>query len=281
MKLPCNLIRDLLPLYGEGLCSPETTDAVQEHLAVCSECREALKNLQLPAPLPPEPALPLRTLKRELARRWFLSVLTAVLLVLALAVTAAAWMTRRTPVPFSPELIQTELQSDGSVLATITVPNSGFRLQRTRVEKNACFLEIWTYPLAPRSSGQQFTLSPTEAASPLYYTDYQGEDHLLWGEADGGVQTLPRLVLSYYLLLDLGILLLSALLLFLLRRQKPRRVPAHMLLFSGCYLIAHLCIKGFSGLSMDAGRDFLFILSAAALLSGSALAAGRLRQLSR
>lgn len=58
-------------------------------------------------------------------------------------------------------------------------------------------------------------------------------------------------------------------------------LPAHTLLFSGCYLIAHLCIKGFSGLSMDAGRDFLFILSAAALLSGSALAAGRLRQLSR
>ena len=281
MKLPCSLIRDLLPLYGEGLCSPETADAVREHLAACPECREALKALQTPAPLPPEPALPLRTLKRELARRWLLTLLTAVLLVLALAVTAGAWLTRRTPVPYSPELVQTELQSDGSLLITITAPNSGFRLQRTKIEKNACFLEIWTYPFGPRTSGQQFTLSPAEAASPLYYTDYRGEDHLLWGEADGGVQTLPRLVLNYYLMLDLGILLLSALLLFLLRRRKLRCIPAHTLLFSGCYLIAHLCIKGFSGLSMDAGRDFLFILSAAVLLAAAALAAGQLRQLSR
>ena len=54
MKLPCSLIRDLLPLYGEGHCSPETADAVREQLAACPECREALKALQTPAPLPPE-----------------------------------------------------------------------------------------------------------------------------------------------------------------------------------------------------------------------------------
>jgi len=35
----CYLIRDLLPLYIEGDCSPETNRAVQEHLNRCKECK--------------------------------------------------------------------------------------------------------------------------------------------------------------------------------------------------------------------------------------------------
>ncbi|MBR6236129.1 MAG: zf-HC2 domain-containing protein [Firmicutes bacterium] len=42
-KLPCGIVRDLLPLYADGLTSPETTEAVKAHLEGCSECREALR----------------------------------------------------------------------------------------------------------------------------------------------------------------------------------------------------------------------------------------------
>ena len=31
MKLPCELIRDLLPLYAEHLTSPETGQLIEEH----------------------------------------------------------------------------------------------------------------------------------------------------------------------------------------------------------------------------------------------------------
>ncbi len=35
MKLSCNIIRDLLPLYVEGLASEDTRKAVEEHIAAC------------------------------------------------------------------------------------------------------------------------------------------------------------------------------------------------------------------------------------------------------
>ena len=39
MKYPCNLIRDILPLYHDQVCSAESIDAVKEHLGECESCR--------------------------------------------------------------------------------------------------------------------------------------------------------------------------------------------------------------------------------------------------
>ncbi len=50
MKKNCNIIRDLLPLYLDNVCSQESHDLVSEHLKDCSQCQgylEALKcNIQ-------------------------------------------------------------------------------------------------------------------------------------------------------------------------------------------------------------------------------------------
>ena len=42
MKLPCYLVRDLLPLYKDQVCEPDTAADVEEHLEECSDCRAAL-----------------------------------------------------------------------------------------------------------------------------------------------------------------------------------------------------------------------------------------------
>lgn len=39
MRYPCNLIKDILPLYHDGVASEESKKAVQEHFAECSDCR--------------------------------------------------------------------------------------------------------------------------------------------------------------------------------------------------------------------------------------------------
>ena len=38
-KIPCAIIKDLLPLYIDGLTSEETNALVEEHLAECDGCR--------------------------------------------------------------------------------------------------------------------------------------------------------------------------------------------------------------------------------------------------
>jgi len=39
MKYSCNLIRDLLPLYCDRICSKDSAEAVQEHISSCEECK--------------------------------------------------------------------------------------------------------------------------------------------------------------------------------------------------------------------------------------------------
>ena len=46
MKLNCEIIRDLLPSYIDGLTSQESNRLVEEHLESCAECREYLKEMQ-------------------------------------------------------------------------------------------------------------------------------------------------------------------------------------------------------------------------------------------
>ena len=54
MKLECDVIRDLLPLYAEKLASPASSALVEQHLAECPACRAQLKKKEKPVPVQPE-----------------------------------------------------------------------------------------------------------------------------------------------------------------------------------------------------------------------------------
>ena len=45
MKLNCEIIKDLLPLYCDKVCSSASKTAVEEHLAECGECKAIYMNL--------------------------------------------------------------------------------------------------------------------------------------------------------------------------------------------------------------------------------------------
>ena len=45
MKYPCNLIRDLMPLYHDEVASEESILAIREHLDECRECRKYYDNM--------------------------------------------------------------------------------------------------------------------------------------------------------------------------------------------------------------------------------------------
>lgn len=45
MKHNCDIIKDLLPLYCDGVCSDASKAAVEEHIEECCGCNEVYKNL--------------------------------------------------------------------------------------------------------------------------------------------------------------------------------------------------------------------------------------------
>ena len=46
MKYPCDVIRDLLPLYADEACSQDSRRIVNEHLGECPDCSKMLQRLQ-------------------------------------------------------------------------------------------------------------------------------------------------------------------------------------------------------------------------------------------
>ena len=91
MKHECSIVRDLLPLYAEGMLSQESTAFVKEHLESCDDCRAAYHGEETPAGGVPadtakersEEVGVLRTLKRKLRKQtWCIIAITAAVVLL-------------------------------------------------------------------------------------------------------------------------------------------------------------------------------------------------------
>ena len=51
MNMNCNIIKDLLPSYVDGLCSEDTCKVVENHLEHCEECRRFVKMMEVEPPM--------------------------------------------------------------------------------------------------------------------------------------------------------------------------------------------------------------------------------------
>ena len=145
----CAVIRDLLPLYCDQVCSPESRQAVEEHLAGCPQCRAYYEKMAAPAEggaglkLDVEPVEAAKGFHRKLRRKRRRSVLAAVLAaaVVCLGGTAAADVER--PVPYRDGLVTAELAYD-QVIDVYYYGGSYSSIRgfsRTWEGRNAVFLE--------------------------------------------------------------------------------------------------------------------------------------------
>ena len=118
-----------------------------------------------------------------------------------------------------------------------------------------------------------FTLDTANCAA-VYYSPNNGQDDvLLCGSRDGGIISLPRLALGYYVLLSLVLLIPLGITFFLCRRKKIGKLLGHLALIPACYLTGHLLVKGFVTTSYQMQRDFSLIVLTAALIYAAVMLA--------
>ena len=116
-----------------------------------------------------------------------------------------------------------------------------------------------------------FTLDATNCTA-IYYSPNNGQDDvLLCGSRDGGVISLPRLALGYYVLLSLTLFITLGIAFFICRRKKVGKMLGYLALIPASYLLGHLLVKGFATTSYQMQRDFSLIVLTAALLYTAAL----------
>lgn len=87
MKMECDIIRDLMPLYVENMVSEKSKEAVDSHLAECPACKNIYKEMtapKIPVQFNTEPAKSFRKyMKREKRRVGFKVALISTFAVLA------------------------------------------------------------------------------------------------------------------------------------------------------------------------------------------------------
>lgn len=90
MKNECHIVRDLMPLYTEGMLSDESTAFVKAHLETCEDCRGAYGGEETPSTTEADAAQQrvgeagvLRTLKKKLRKQtWCAIAITAAVVLL-------------------------------------------------------------------------------------------------------------------------------------------------------------------------------------------------------
>ena len=115
----CNIVKDLIPLYIDRCCSPESERAVEEHIRTCNGCQKLWEDMKIPSATPVEPNAPKRFRKLN---DWKASVLQSVLLLLSFALlTVGVALEARTPTG----------SCNGFWALNLVVPATGFLLSLT------------------------------------------------------------------------------------------------------------------------------------------------------
>ena len=86
MKLPCDIVQDLLPLYEDNLCSQATREAIEEHLRECETCGKqhtAVQELTEPEVVVEPKQEKKATAKsfKKIRNRWIASIVIILLLI--------------------------------------------------------------------------------------------------------------------------------------------------------------------------------------------------------
>lgn len=217
MKLSCNVIKDLLPLYAEHMASDDSRILVDDHLKECPSCRRELQQLCTDVVIPVQTeTAPLEHLGQKIRRRRIRTAVLAILI--TAAILFSMFMYLYGPVYLSAaEAVTNVTEMDGIVTVELspraeycrwedlTDPDTGRKsvtFIAARHRWNVLLEDV--IGLAANDHSRQMRLA---ASKDIWYASAGSgeEDTLLWGQTpNGGRISLPRLVLGYYFLLSLG-----------------------------------------------------------------------------
>ena len=302
MDKTCSIVQDLLPLYEEDMLREETKEFVDGHLAQCAACRAELDALKADVKPAPVSAQPLRDLKRQLRRKKLTAVLLAVTLVLTLATAGFAYLTAPQYLPYNaadwsvhePDAsldavlngeehicIEPLTPVSGTEVESVIDPDSGETVYIISAWRT--LLDKWLGKLdTVNGNGDKLILLDTTNCRVVYYAQNNGQANMvLYGERSGGVISLPRLALGYYVLLSLALLITLGIAFFVCRRKKTGKALGYLALAPASYLAGHLLVKGLTTTSYQMQRDFSLIVFAAVLIYSAVLLALSLLQQKR
>ncbi|MBA2174850.1 zf-HC2 domain-containing protein [Halobacillus locisalis] len=271
MKISCNVIKDILPLYAEDMVSQDTRDLVEDHIDSCENCKKHLEEMRTFEEPPVDTDIaPLKNIQNTLRRKKLQTILFSVMVTLVFAVVTIAYLTTPAYLPYNEDAVSIIEKDDGTVLLNFSEEVAGFDVTEYQAQDDSGYVynittweTIWHQKIS-RNNLENTVLNPNgkTVASIYYYNTDGSENTLIYGDSiTEGSMTLPRLVLSYYLLFAIGGSLLCGIGWFLFRKnEKIRNGLENIILLPISYVFAHFLIKGLHPATYLAGRDVYLIV---------------------
>lgn len=271
MKLPCVVVRDLLPTYAEKMVEAETAEYIKEHLASCPDCRKRLDELK-ENNQPVETAAPLESLRKQLRIR---RLRAAAMAALAVFIMLFAYYFRQdTPHPVDWEESLVTVESAENDRLTLRVDSRIVALETETVTDEDGSEIVFVQGMGLRSQqdrplgGDTNELVFFPVPDRLIY-GYRQPQHLLWGEPmQGGLEVLPRLALGYYLIMAAAAAAILGILWLILRKSRYNGLIRQLFFAPLAYVLGQLLLKGSKTISYHLAAELVMILVAAAALYG-------------
>lgn len=273
MKVTCNVIKDILPLYIENMLSDDTRAMVEEHIEQCQQCRDYLDDKKIISKMPIDTNIsPLLKIKSTLRRKKIQTVILSIMFSIIVFIITIALLTAPEYIPYSGQNVTINKIGNSSIMAIFNDTVYGYDISMYKTEDNTGYVydittwnSIWNRNIK-KSNVNNTILNPNgENVVAVYYYQTDGNDNtLIYGKdinPGGGIRTLPRLYLAFYSYIALALATASGLILILLRRNKKAfNLTLKLLFLPVSYLLGHLIIKGFETSSYAATRDLYAIL---------------------
>ena len=224
MKNECHIVRDLMPLYTEGMLSDESAAFVKAHLETCEDCRGAYGSEEKPPVTEADAAQQrvgeagvLRTLKKKLRKQTWCAIIITVVVVLLVTL-----MLRLNPIDYLADVSNTKGYTFSDRMALLFKGGISDRIEAQRVlhgnvpmaflysEKEACEIDkvaeedvfsfygaLRYYFVREEHAGETLTIYNVDLLSAhfsgssgkmwvkYWYNRYDKSDDLRWYEGTG------------------------------------------------------------------------------------------------
>lgn len=183
MNWQCGLIRDLMPLYHDNVCSEESRAAVEEHISECNDCREYYKQLsdETEKAVVPEienrKAESLRAVSRRFKRGVTASIVLAAALILVSVICGGIMIIgkdKRT-IEYNGGNITVSMKPEGLIATVKGTWYSGAHIKSVFIQENGKEKLIKIFRLEDTRSGDLLTPDSKSYDFTIAYADMDAD----------------------------------------------------------------------------------------------------------
>ena len=280
MKLSCDVIKDLLPLYVENITSADSNGLIQDHLAQCRQCTVYEQSLRegMTTKLEKIEIIPLKQVQQDIRKRKRESIFFIALIVSLFMFTIFSYLTKPHFITSKDSGVAIEKLYKSNLYINFSDKVTSCKItNETWVDgERVVIVEAWTSiwdDILGKSTPSISIKNVQETLDSIYYCSNRDGKNMtmIYGSSASsseGVMILPRLVMEYYFYLAAILLVVFAIAwVFLRKKEKAGAICKYLFLAPLSYLTAQVLL-GVSLVSYSAQRDFIMVMIAAAIIYG-------------